>query len=78
MSEGLFFEEPLCYRILEVSTVAGSLTRASGYVEGTGSNAQFFFPSTVTYDYDLKAKAGRLLVADQRNDRFRAIDLNCG
>jgi hypothetical protein len=49
-----------------------------GYREGTGKEAVFDGPSAIAYHFDTSANAGRLLVADQTNGRFRAIDLKSG
>ena len=50
-----------------VSTIAG-LAGIEGSANGTGTNAQFYYPAGVTMD-----SAGNLYVADQLNDTIRKL-----
>jgi sugar lactone lactonase YvrE len=51
-----------------VSTLAGSSTGASGFTNGTGSAASFYYPNDVALD-----TAGNLYVADWGNNAIRKI-----
>ena len=51
-----------------VSTLAGSSTGASGFTNGTGSAASFYYPNDVALD-----TAGNLYVADWSNNAIRKI-----
>ncbi|HAA58398.1 MAG TPA: hypothetical protein DCE42_26785 [Myxococcales bacterium] len=51
-----------------VSTLAGG--GSSGFKDGKGTAAQFFYPVSLFYD-----KSGKLYVADSGNHRIREIDL---
>ncbi len=52
----------------QVSTLAGSLTQASGHADGSGSNASFNGPAGVAVD-----SAGNVYVADYNNNAIRLI-----
>ena len=56
------------------STLAGSLSGASGNLDGTGTNALFFKPSGVAPSPD----GATLYVADQSNSRIRTVDISSG
>ncbi|VDB00779.1 hypothetical protein S1OALGB6SA_1869, partial [Olavius algarvensis spirochete endosymbiont] len=51
-----------------VSTLAGSGRGGRGFADGTGTDAQFFFPSNVAVDPE-----GNVYVADASNHRIRKI-----
>ncbi len=51
-----------------VTTLAGSATQAHGYLDGTGSNVLFNYPTGVAVD-----SAGNVYVADRSNNLIRTI-----
>ncbi len=58
---------------LEVTTLAGS-ANASGFVDGVGNAARFYYPQDVVYSPD----GNYALIADVSNDAIRKLDLATG
>jgi sugar lactone lactonase YvrE len=59
-------EEGICDTVVNVSTLAGNGT--AGYVDGTGTAAQFNFANNLAVD-----SAGTIYIADTSNQRIRKI-----